>query len=297
MAGGKDEAQLGIGFAQLGVDASEDFFFAGMGAAAEEDFVAAVPAGFVPPLVDVFFLGGVAGVDRFHFRDIVLDAAEIKDGFGRETGLGEARDLGGILRKNEVDVGEERADNAAELAVALLAFIAEAGVDEIDRDVAALGAPEVIGPDFGFDEDKEPGADQLEGVDDAPEEIDGVIDDDGLVVGEPLVGERVAGAGGGGDDDANVGLHFAEAKENDAGDFDFTDADGVDPDIGAGGELFADFPGVETEALAELREEFSPAPEAEQKEKSRDEEERHEADVVHDLHDEFEKGSHARGWA
>ncbi len=257
----------------------------------------AVPAGLVPPVVDVLFLVGVARVDRFLLGDVILDASQVEDGFRWEASLGQAQDLGRVLGEDEVEVGQQRAHDASKLAVAFLARVAEASIDEVDRDAAALGAPKVVRPDLGLDQYDDLRANELEGVNDGPEKINRVVDDDGLVIGKPLLRERIAGAGGGGDDDARLGPHLAQAQEQDAGNFDFADADGVDPEIGAGRELFLHGLRVIPEALAELGQKFSAAPQAIEKKEPRDQEERHEANVVEHLQGEFEKRFHARGWA
>jgi len=154
---------------------------------------------------------------------------------------------------------QEESENAEIGLPARERAVGDAAADEEDRDVAAGGFAEEVGPDFGFEDDDDGGIDCFEDATNAEGPVQGE-EDYGVCEGHALLGEGVTGEGGGGDDEGalRVGV-FQAAGEGDAGEG-FADGDGVNPD-GAGmlgGELLESQNG-KAEALAEIGEIFAVA--------------------------------------
>ena len=95
--------------------------------------------------------GGGLGV-VFHVAgdcDGIFGSANFAESGGVGIGLGEVESGGGE------DAVEKDAEGVAGAAEAFKGSFGDAGVDEDDRDVAAAGFPEEVGPNFGFDDDDE----------------------------------------------------------------------------------------------------------------------------------------------
>jgi len=135
----------------------------------------------------------------------------------------------------------------------------DAAADKEDRDSAARGFAEKVGPDFGFEDDDGGGFDGVEDAANAEGPVEGEIDY-GVGEGHAFFGESVTGKGGGGDYEWALGIGVLQAAGEGYAGEGFADGDGVNPD-GAGvlsGEFFESRNG-KAEALAEIGKIFAVA--------------------------------------
>src|SRR5208283_321464 len=127
-----------------------------------------------------------------------------------------------------------------------------ATAEENDGHAALFRFTQEVGPNFGFENDDNGGTDGVEKFADRKNPVEREIDD-GIGEGDALLGQRVAGDGGGGNDEWPLWISVAEPfGESNAGEG-FADGNGVNPD-GTGtlrGQFFQ-FGDGKAEALPEI---------------------------------------------
>lgn len=179
--------------------------------------------------------------------EIVLEVSGDFDVFGAERAV--ARGGGGVLGEDEVGEGEDVAEETAEAEVAGEGAVRDAGVDDEEAGAVAAGFAKEVGPDFGFGNDEERGADAAEDAAHGEAVVDGSEEDAVGQGGELLLADGASGEGGCGDVKRDAGEGLPQAAEEGDGGEGFADADGVQPD-GAGGRR-EEMAGEEAEAFAE----------------------------------------------
>ena len=181
------------------------------------------------------------------------------DGFGGAAEFAELGGIGFVLAADGGEGGEERAEDEAEAFVARIGAVGETGVDQEDWPVGSLGAPNEVGPDFGFDEDDGVGMDGTEGAVDEFAAVDGVIDFADCRR-EALLEFSHAGGGRGGDHDLEVGHARFECADDLHGDIHLAHADGVHPEHVTVGHGLLDLVVVNAKTLLEAVLPISPPP-------------------------------------
>jgi hypothetical protein len=239
-----DEEELGKIFAEFLVNAAEDRFFAGVGAAGDENGISSADADLCEEGGDVYG-GAFAESDAIEF-EVANDAHGFRAGAEGE----EAVAVGFILHADAGKSAEELAKEKSEPAIAAEGAIGEPGIHKKGWNATRTRAPEEVRPDFGFHQDDRFGIDDAEGAADVFAAIDGVVDFFD-VAGETFAEFAHSGGGGGRDDDLEIREAGFERADEMGGHVHLADADGVDPeDVAIGEGLFE--AGVEfAEALRE----------------------------------------------
>ncbi len=222
----EDHAQAGLGLEELRPELQQGLFFALEGAAADEEFGAGR---------ELFAKSGGDGSGG-NGADVVFQIAAKQNAIRRRTNCLEAVDVLGTLREDERERREDAAPEKAETAVARVGAVGDAGVDDRDRNAGGAALVEEVGPEFGFGQDEEVGAEQAQVAADDDGEVEGEVEH--VLRTKAFAGEALAGAGGGREQDAD--FCGAEILNQLADGEHFADGDGVDPDDGSfGGRTFA----------------------------------------------------------
>ena len=187
---------------------------------------------------------------------VIFEIAGDVDAVRRRTDLAQAFGIKRGLGEEDARAGEQFLPDATESEVARIGAVRDARIDDSDGDALFGGDGEIVGPELRFDEHEQARAERAEIAAQDPAEVEREIKDGSSA--EALACELLAGAGGGGDDDTELGVsageRFAQAQDERGGSEDFSDGNGVEPD-GAGdvwrGERLFQAGGNEAEALAE----------------------------------------------
>ena len=162
----ENEEQAGELRTQVGEQVEQDFLFAGMGAAGHED-------GLRGRHIDL--LEQLDGINRLRVGvghgDVVLHVAGHVDAV---RGHADGGEIGGVLvalRAHQRELAEHALRQPAQPFVAALGAGGHATVDQKERDAARRPRPDMVRPQFGFDEDDEVRLNQAVRTMDAPREI------------------------------------------------------------------------------------------------------------------------------
>jgi len=151
------------------------------------------------------------------------------NGFWVAAELDEAIAIPVALSADGVESVEQVAEQEAGGSVPGEGAFGNPSIDEHDENAAASGLPEGVGPEFGFDEDEDFRFQDAEGATDPRTAIDWIVD---LLDAEREFASEFshAGGGGGGNDKLEGGQAWFQGPDQEGGEVDLTDADGVNPD-------------------------------------------------------------------
>jgi len=252
----EDEEQAREFPAQVIEDIEKDFFFAGMRAARDEDRLRGG---------DADLLENLDGIDCLHVGmrhgGVVFDVARHMNAIARNANGNEVIGVLRTLRADQREFGEDFMRERAELFVAPFRTLRHPSVHEKERHAVTSGGPNVVRPQFGFHENDEVGLNEIEGAMDRPREVLRKVEQLDFL-GQAFVGERVAGRGRGGDDDAQVREFTLQGADKRERDHDFPHAHGLNPTVlfFLEGKSLTQVRGVKTETLPEILAVFAAFP-------------------------------------
>lgn len=221
VTGSEDEGKARVGGEEVRPGSEEGGLFAIEGAAGDDE---AEAGGALAELA--------CGGGFFNRADVEFEVAGDGDAGGLAADGYQTGGIGLALRENAGDAAEEGTPEDAKGAVAGPGTVRDAGVDDGDGNLAAGAGADEVGPEFGFSEDEQLGAEGAQPGADGPGEIEGAVED--AFRAEALLGEFLTGSGGGGDDDIVAGECGLEGADEAGDGEDFPDGDGMDPEDGVG---------------------------------------------------------------
>jgi hypothetical protein len=257
VSGNEHEVQVGMLFAEPGEDVSEGGLFTFMRASSEQDPGVVGHAGLTEQFRHIQ-RAGVAGNAGFE-----LEAADRVNGIGAATELDQTIPVALALSADGFEPLEQVAEQEACPPVAREGSIGNSGIGEDDGDASAPRLPEHVGPEFGLDEDQDLGVENPESAPDPGASVDGkihLLDDERQLASE----FRHPGGGGGGNDELDGGQSGFEGADEQGGQVDLADADGMDPNDAPVGERLFDPGGIGAETFTEPFPPTSSAPKPEE---------------------------------
>lgn len=226
LAGDDDNLHARVEGRQKGVKESALLVFAG---GAENDYGArAVDAHGGGELVSGGEQGLTFGLGADGSGGVPFHGVQDVQAIGGDAHFAEVGGVGLILSADGGESGEGGAHEGLDQAVATDAALAQASINDGDRDGAARTFLDHVGPDFQLDRDEEVRLDGVQEAADSGGEVERVAED-GVVLAIEGDGAGKAGVGGGGDDKFEVG-QGSEATDEVLDEVDFADADGVEED-------------------------------------------------------------------
>ncbi len=244
----EDEEQTREFPSQIREDIEEDFLFAGMRAARDEDRLHGRDADLLEQLDRIDFLH--VGVGH---GDVVLHVACHVDAVTRNADGGEVVRILRALRTNQRELVENAVGEPTQPFVAPLRTLGHAAVHEKQGHLAAGSHPDVVGPQLGFHENDEVRLDQIVSATHGPGEILRKVEQFNFLR-QTFVGERVAGRGRGGHDNKQVGKLALQGADKQECDIYFANTHRLNPAARFlfDGEPFPQVGGIKTEALPEV---------------------------------------------
>ena len=137
--------------------------------------------------------------------------------------------MGLALHQEEIDLGEHAGEEAARLPVARERARRDAAVHERDARAAPTRLVDEVGPQLRLDEDEQRRVQDVESPAHRVREVEGRVEQP-VDAADALLGHRVAGHRGRGEEDAVPREALAQRGDQGPGGQDLADGDGVDPD-------------------------------------------------------------------